>query len=92
MIVLLVSALITGFGAYYFSTSFNRDSEAKAPPPAAPARIIPFTTFPGAANQPAFSPDGNQIAFAWDGGNGENLDLYIKLIGAGTPLRLTTDR
>jgi Tol biopolymer transport system component/tRNA A-37 threonylcarbamoyl transferase component Bud32 len=88
---LVVIALLTGFAAYYINTNFNSDSTAKAPLPAASARIIPFTTFPGAANQPAFSPDGNQIAFAWDGGNGENLDLYIKLIGAGTPLRLTTD-
>jgi eukaryotic-like serine/threonine-protein kinase len=55
------------------------------------ARIIPFTTFSGVADQPAFSPDGNQIAFTWDGGNGGNLDLYVKLIGAGAPLRLTTD-
>lgn len=61
----------------------------RAPP--LTARIIPFTTFSGVADQPAFSPDGNQIAFVWDGGNGENLDLYVKLIGAGTPLRLTTD-
>src|SRR5262249_45154417 len=59
--------------------------------PVPTARIIPFTTFSGAADQPAFSPDGNQIAFTWDGGNGENLDLYVQLIGAGTPLRLTVD-
>jgi Tol biopolymer transport system component len=62
----------------------------RAPPLTATARIIPFTTFSGAADQPAFSPDGNQVAFTWDGGSGENLDLYVKLIGAGTPLRLTT--
>jgi eukaryotic-like serine/threonine-protein kinase len=55
------------------------------------ARIIPFTTFSGTADHPAFSPDGNQVAFVWDGGNGENLDVYVKLIGVGTPLRLTTD-
>jgi Tol biopolymer transport system component len=61
----------------------------RAPPPT--ARIIPFTTYSGVSDQPAFSPDGNQIAFSWDGGNGENLDLYVKLIGAGTPLRLTTN-
>jgi Tol biopolymer transport system component len=45
----------------------------------------------GAADQPAFSPDGIQIAFTWTGDSGDNLDLYVKLIGAGTPLRLTTD-
>ena len=67
---------------------WNRQHPAS--PPAA-AKIVPFTTFPEAADQPAFSPDGNQIAFTWDGGNGENLDIYVKLIGAGTPLRLTTN-
>ena len=59
-------------------------------PPTTVARIVPFTTFSGTADQPAFSPDGNQIAFVWDG-DGENLDVYVKLIGAGTPLQLTTD-
>jgi YD repeat-containing protein len=52
--------------------------------------IIPFTSFPGRETQAAFSPDGNQIAFVWDGGKGDNLDIYVKLIGAGQPLRLTT--
>jgi Tol biopolymer transport system component/serine/threonine protein kinase len=82
----LASLLATGTGLYFWLAPFGRP---QAPPPT--ASIIPFTTFSGAADQPAFSPDGNQIAFAWDGGNGENLDLYVKLIGAGTPLRLTTD-
>ena len=52
--------------------------------------IIPFTSFPGRETQAAFSPDGNQIAFVWDGGKGDNSDIYVKLIGAGQPLRLTT--
>ena len=39
---------------------------------------------------PAFSPDGNQLAFAWDGENGDNFDIYVQLIGSGSPpLRLT---
>jgi len=52
--------------------------------------IVPFTSFPGRETQAAFSPDGNQIAFVWDGGKGDNPDIYVKLIGAGQPLRLTT--
>jgi Tol biopolymer transport system component len=40
--------------------------------------------------QPAFSPDGDRIAFTWDGGDLKNVDIYVKLIGAGSPLRLTT--
>jgi Tol biopolymer transport system component/DNA-binding winged helix-turn-helix (wHTH) protein len=52
--------------------------------------IVPFTSFQGRETQAAFSPDGNQIAFVWDGGRGDNPDIYVKLIGAGQPLRLTT--
>jgi len=61
-----------------------------SPPRPAP-RIVPFTSYPGRKNHPAFSPDGNQVAFAWDGGTGNNLDIYVKLIDAGAPLRLTTN-
>jgi len=60
-------------------------------PPVATAKIVPFTTFSGTVDQPAFSPDGNQIAFTWNGRDGKNLDIYIKLVGAGSPLRLTTN-
>lgn len=54
-------------------------------------RIAPFTSFPGLKGQPAFSWDGKQIAFTWDGEKGDNQDIYVKLIGEGAPLRLTTD-
>jgi len=57
---------------------------------AAPMRVVPLTSLPGMERDPAFSPDGSQFAFSWDGGGG-NRDIYVQLIGAGTPLRLTTD-
>jgi Tol biopolymer transport system component/DNA-binding winged helix-turn-helix (wHTH) protein len=55
-----------------------------------PVTIVPFTSFPGAESMPAFSPDGSQIAFVWDGPHEDNADIYVKLVDAGTPLRLTT--
>jgi Tol biopolymer transport system component len=64
----------------------------RADPPAAPAgstRTVPLTTLPGLERFPEFAPDGKQIAFSWDGDNG-NEDVYVKLIAAGNPLRLTT--
>jgi Tol biopolymer transport system component/tRNA A-37 threonylcarbamoyl transferase component Bud32 len=54
-------------------------------------RAIPFTTYPGNEVSPSFSPDGNQIAFTWSGEGGDNEDIYVKLIDAGPPLRLTND-
>ncbi len=60
-----------------------------APPP--PMKILPVTTTPGSESQPSFSPDGNQVAYSWSGEAGENWDIYVKVVDAGTPLRLTTN-
>ncbi|MCX6622924.1 MAG: hypothetical protein NTY38_18035, partial [Acidobacteria bacterium] len=40
---------------------------------------------------PSLSPDGNQVAFSWDGPDG-NRQIYVQVIGGGTPLRLTNGR
>jgi Tol biopolymer transport system component len=53
-------------------------------------RIVPFTSFPGQKSNPVFSPDGNQIAFYWDGVSGNEPGIYVKLIDAGTPLQLVS--
>lgn len=55
-------------------------------------KIAPFSGLPGRENYPAFSPDGKQLVFSWDGAvEGGNLDVYVKLVGAGDPVRLTSD-
>lgn len=58
--------------------------------PTTSSRVVPFTSFAGQKSNPVFSPDGNQIAFIWDGGEGTP-GLYVKLIDAGAPLRLATN-
>jgi serine/threonine protein kinase/Tol biopolymer transport system component len=55
------------------------------------ARVIPLTTYSGSQFAPALSPDGKQVAFSWNGEKGDNYDVYVKLVDAGTPLRLTTN-
>ena len=59
--------------------------------PQAPLQSVPLTSDPGSEEHPTFSPDGNQVAFAWDGENRDNTDIYVKLVAGGRPLRLTTD-
>ena len=52
--------------------------------------ILPFTTFPGFEIGPSFSPDGNQIVFAWFGYEKEyQFDLYIKQVGQERVVQLT---
>ena len=54
-------------------------------------KLVPVTSYPGYQREGALSPDGRQVAFAWDGEKGDNYDIYVKLIGQPDALRLTTD-
>ncbi len=49
----------------------------------------PFTSEIGYEISPDFSPDGNQIVFAWDGPDQGSFDLYIGLVGSSSRLQLT---
>jgi Tol biopolymer transport system component/tRNA A-37 threonylcarbamoyl transferase component Bud32 len=53
--------------------------------------ILPLATMPGTALDPTFSPDGSQVAYVWSGENQDNFDVYVQVVGAGAPLRLTSD-
>lgn len=51
---------------------------------------VPITSYPGFQGEPTLSPDGRQLAFVWDGGQeGAPPQLYVSLIGHGSPLKLT---
>jgi Tol biopolymer transport system component/serine/threonine protein kinase len=65
--------------------------EAENPAGMAPLRVAPLTSLSGGETNPALSPDGSQVAFSWEGDFGGAGDIYVQLIGAGTPLRLTRD-
>ncbi|MFB3829550.1 MAG: protein kinase [Bryobacteraceae bacterium] len=63
----------------------------RAPVPGAQYRPVPLTARAGEETEPSFSPDGNQVAYSWNGEKQDNFDIYVKLIGPGGALRLTTN-
>jgi Tol biopolymer transport system component len=51
---------------------------------------VPLTAAEGSEFDVTFSPDGNQVAYAWDeNGSGARSHIYVKMFGAGRPVRLT---
>jgi Tol biopolymer transport system component len=60
-------------------------------PAASPTITVPLTSYSGFESFPSFSPDGNQVAFAWPGEDRRNMDIYVKMIGGQNALRLTNN-
>ncbi|MGA9354760.1 MAG: winged helix-turn-helix domain-containing protein [Terriglobales bacterium] len=55
-------------------------------------RLLPLTAYSGKFSRGSFSPDGNEIAYAWEGEDGDNAtDIYIKQLGVDKPLQVTRD-
>jgi Tol biopolymer transport system component/DNA-binding winged helix-turn-helix (wHTH) protein len=86
--------LVAGF-MFYRAVS-NRDARARhtiqpanAATGSSPMRTVRLTNLPGEVWGPAFSPDGEKIAFIWNGENPIRGDLYVQLVGSERPLRLT---
>ena len=52
--------------------------------------IRPLDSLPGLEDDLSFARGGTQTAFMWNGGLGDDYHLYVKLIGAGTPIALTS--
>ena len=83
-----IAALVALTGLVAAITWFSRSK----PKPQGSLTAVPLTAHQGFEVDPTFSPDGNQVAFSWNGETQDNTDIYIKLIGTGgPPLRLTTD-
>ena len=61
------------------------------PAPGPASFPVPLTAYPGSEWSAAFSPDGRQVAFAWNGVREDNYDIYLKTNGSDSPTRLTTD-
>jgi Tol biopolymer transport system component len=56
-----------------------------------PPVAVPIMTDPGTVATPSLSPDAEHVAFVWAGPRKDNTDLYVQMIGSGSPLRLTAD-
>ena len=54
-------------------------------------RVLPLTAYRGLESQPALSPDGNHLAFIWDGDVSGRANLYVRLVDGGIPLLLAGD-
>jgi Tol biopolymer transport system component/DNA-binding winged helix-turn-helix (wHTH) protein len=82
--VLLILILVIGGLALLAKVANRHDKNVSF-------RTIPFTTYSGSERQPSFSPDGNQLAFIWNGEKGgESWNVYVKMAESETPLRLTS--
>jgi Tol biopolymer transport system component len=56
-----------------------------------PFPAVPLTGNRGYEGFPSFSPEGTRIAFAWQEPGKQVPNIYVKLIGQGDAIRLTTD-
>jgi len=58
-------------------------------PKAAPPAVTTIVTNVGEKHTPSLSPDGQRLAFAWNGGAGPHFNLYVKVVGTEESLQLT---
>lgn len=88
--VALVLTGVVSFVGYRWLAAHNSTTKQ----PAGEPKFTPLIGLAGKKHNPAISPDETRIAFAWDGGRGEEIspgDIYVKVIGTdGPPQRLTT--
>jgi Tol biopolymer transport system component/DNA-binding winged helix-turn-helix (wHTH) protein len=80
LVIGLAVCALALFVAYY---SQSRKSKAGQ------STVIPVVTEIGEKYTPSLSPDGQLLAFAWNGGSGANFNIYVKPIGTEEPVRLT---
>ena len=50
--------------------------------PSSGYRIDSVTTARGSFIDPAITPDGRDVAYAWNGGEGDHFDIYVQRIGS----------
>jgi Tol biopolymer transport system component/predicted Ser/Thr protein kinase len=92
LLATLVAALIAAlvyFGPRQFSSSSRKNLPGSKVPASLPAVEVAFIGLNGLEIRPAFSPDGNQLAFALHSEKASG--IYLALVTGGTPLHLTSN-
>jgi Tol biopolymer transport system component/DNA-binding winged helix-turn-helix (wHTH) protein len=79
VIGLIVCAL---FALYYRNSRVSKTGRPTA---------IPVVTNVGEKYTPSLSPDGQHLAFSWNGGAGPHFSIYVKIVGTEESLRLTKE-
>jgi len=82
--LLAASLVLLLLVAFLFWRSLHR------PTPLSQPLLTRLTSDPGLTTDVVISPDGKLIAFASDRG-GSNLDIYVRQVSGGDPIRLTQD-
>ncbi len=65
------------------SWRLSRPSSDSAPTADYAVRPVPLAVSLGAEIHPSFSPDGTQLAFAWNSEDEDQYDIYVRVIGPG---------
>ena len=82
----VLASVLLGIAALITWTHYRRQSHLQSN-----LQVVPLASYLGFQYSPSFSPDGQQVAFTWNGERLNNFDIYLKLIGSSRLLRLTSN-
>ncbi|MGH9631602.1 MAG: DPP IV N-terminal domain-containing protein [Bryobacteraceae bacterium] len=79
----LLPVILTLFAGVWYAARPNRSAEVRM-------QGVQLTSYPGNEREPTFSPDGSQVAFAWDADQAGRSQIYVKQVHGQRLLRLTS--